>query len=111
VYKLSKDGYCEYDEFEKTIQDEGTCTSELITIQARLQEMAELKSMPKEKFKDITENSPVKEYEIKTKHLRLYLMHEQNTGRVIISGSKKTSQDKDIRHFRILKQEYIDSKK
>lgn len=99
---------CEYDEFEKQIEKEGSYSSELVTIQARLQEIADCKLLPKEKFRNITpKKEQVKEYEIKTRHLRVYLFHEEKTGRVITCGGKKTTQKKDINHFRWVKKEYF----
>ncbi|WP_047451889.1 hypothetical protein [Alistipes sp. ZOR0009] len=112
VFKLTVDGECEYDSFEREVEAEGSYLSELTTIQVRLQEMAELKSLPDTKFKDITpEKEKVKEYEVKTKHLRVYLLHDVPNGRVIVCAGKKTSQKKDIKHFREVKKRYLENKK
>lgn len=74
--------------------------------------MAELKSLPDTKFKDITpEKEKIKEYEVKTKHLRVYLLHDVPNGRVIVCAGKKTSQKKDIKHFREVKKRYLENKK
>lgn len=73
--------------------------------------IADCKSLPQTKFKDITpKNGKNKEYEIKTHHLRVYLFHEKNTGRVIVCGGKKGSQNSDIKHFRKIKKEYFKQK-
>jgi len=112
VFKLTENGKCEYDDFERGIEAEGTYISELTTIQVRLHEMAELKSLPETKFRDITPSNKekVKEYEVKTKHLRVYLIHDVPNGRVIICAGKKTSQKKDIKHFREVKKRYLENK-
>ncbi len=111
IFKLLVDGECEYDEFEKEIETEGNLKSELRTIITRLYEMADLKSLPEQKFRDITpKNGNNKEYEIKTHHLRVYLFHEKNTGRVIVCGGKKGTQQADIKHFRKIKSEYFNQK-
>jgi len=108
IYKLITNGESEYDEFESEIQAEGTYASELTTIQARLQDIADGRLLPKEKFRNITpKKEMVKEYEIKTRHLRVYLFHEEKTGRIIVCGGKKVTQDKDIAHFRRIKKEYF----
>ncbi|OFX31693.1 MAG: hypothetical protein A2X08_15985 [Bacteroidetes bacterium GWA2_32_17] len=74
VFKLYINDKCEFEEFEKSIIKESNMKSELITIQARLQEMADLKSLLFTKFKDITPQKEMnKEYEIKTNNLRVYL--------------------------------------
>jgi putative component of toxin-antitoxin plasmid stabilization module len=111
IYKLLIDGACSFDEFEKEIENEGNLMSELTTIQTRLYEVAEGKSLPETKFKDITpKNGNNKEYEIKTHHLRIYLFHEKYTGRIIVCGGKKGTQKEDIRHFRKIKKEYFNQK-
>lgn len=95
IYKLSVNGTCYYDEFENQIKKEGNLASELITIQVRLQEVAECKLLPDNKFKDITpQKESVKEYEIKTKRLRVYLFHDEKKGRIIVCAGKKTRQKK-----------------
>lgn len=107
IFKLLINGICEYDEFEKNIETDGNLKSELITIQTRLHEIADLKSLPNTKFRDISpKNGNNKEYEIKTHHLRIYLFHEKNTGRIIVCGGKKGTQNADIKHFRKILKEY-----
>jgi putative component of toxin-antitoxin plasmid stabilization module len=111
IFKLVVNNHCEYDEFEKQILAEASLSSELLTIQARLQDIAECRLLPKEKFRDITpKKETVKEYEIKTRHLRVYLFHEEKTGRVIVCGGKKGSQQADIKRFRRIKNEYFNQK-
>ncbi|NLO02338.1 MAG: hypothetical protein GX126_08490 [Bacteroidales bacterium] len=83
----------------------------MTTIITRMHEIAELKSLPKNKFRDITpKKDNIKEYEIKTKHLRVYLFHEKNTGRVIVCGGKKGTPQSNIKHFRNIKKEYLKQK-
>jgi putative component of toxin-antitoxin plasmid stabilization module len=111
VFKLLMDDKCLYDEFEAEILSEGNLVSEIRTIETRLYEMADCKSMPDTKFKDITPDNEVnKEYEIKTHHLRVYLFHEKNTGRIIVCGGKKGTQKKDIKRFQKIKKDYFNSK-
>jgi putative component of toxin-antitoxin plasmid stabilization module len=111
VFKLFINGICEYDEFEKEIEIDRNLKSELITIETRLHEIADLKLLPQTKFRDITPiNANNKEYEIKTHHLRVYLFQEKNTGRVIVCGGKKGTQRTDIKHFRNIKKEYFNQK-
>ncbi len=108
VFKLSINGKCEFDEFEELIKKEGNLNTELYTIQARLQEMSDLKSLPFTKFKDITPKKELnKEYEIKTANLRVYLFHDKTSGRIIVCAGKKGTQPKDIKHFRKIKKEYF----
>lgn len=111
IFKLLIDDTCEFDEFEKRIEFEANLKSELTTIVTRLHEIADLKSLPESKFRDITpKNISNKEYEIKTRHLRVYLFHEKTTGRVIVYGGKKGTQKADIKHFRKIKKAYFNQK-
>lgn len=111
IFKLLVDGMCAYDQFEREIENEGNLLSELRTIITRLHDIADLKSLPDTKFKDITaRNENNKEYEIKTHHLRIYLFHEKHTGRIIVCGGKKGTQKADIQHFRKIKKEYFKQK-
>jgi putative component of toxin-antitoxin plasmid stabilization module len=111
IFKLQINDLCEYDEFETEIQKEGNLISELRTIETRLHEIADLKSLPENKFKDITpKKEKHKEYEIKTHHLRVYLFHDKTTGRVVVCGGKKGTQQADIKHFRNLKKNYFNQK-
>lgn len=108
IFKLLVNNKCEYDEFEEQVQTESSYSTELVTIQTRLQDIADGKLLPKEKFRNITpKKEMVKEYEIKTRHLRVYLFHEEKTGKVIVCGGKKITQLKDMNHFRRIKKEYL----
>lgn len=111
-YKLLVNRNCEFDLFWRQCEADGNLKSELLQIQSRMQQLANLKTMPADKHKDITpKNDLVKEYEIKTKHLRVYMFHDKENGRVIVLGGKKTTQPKDIAHFRNVKKEYFNQKK
>ncbi len=108
IFKLVVNERCEYDEFERQIETEGSYSSELVTIQTRLHEISDGKLLPKEKFRNITPKKElIKEYEIKTRHLRVYMFHEDKTGRIIVCGGKKTSQQKDINRFRRIKKDFF----
>lgn len=105
-YALRVDNRCAFDEFCTQIRQEGTYSKELNTIQTRMQEISERKTLPVTKFRPLGN----KEYEIKTKHLRVYLFQEEQTGKIIVCAGKKTTQRKDIKHFRLLKAAYLNSK-
>ncbi len=107
-FKLIKDDVCEFDEFIEQCRLDGGLESEITQLQTRMQFVADLKTLPEQKFRDITpKNDAHKEYEIKTKHLRVYLFHDKSNGRVIVCGGKKTTQKKDIGHFRNIKKTYF----
>ena len=111
-YYLIIDGVNGYKEFENAIIAEGKCDHELNSIQAIMEQVADRKSLTEKKFKDTTpKKDSVKEYEIKSKNLSVYLFHEKRKGRIIVVGAKKhpKSQNKDILKFRRIKKEYINS--
>lgn len=108
-YKLIQDDFCPFDAFQDEIEN-SNYLSELRTIYAYMDMIANLKTLPNTKFRDISPTkSLAKEYEIKSKHLRIYLFHEEKTGKIIVCGGYKTSQKSDIRYFRNLKKAYLES--
>ena len=111
-FLLKIDGASQFLEFEEQIKKEGNLASELTTIQVRMQEMAEMRNpMPKTKCRDLTpKGDTVKEYELKTKNLRIYLIHEEHKGRIVILAGKKSTQPKDIKRFRKIKEAYLKEK-
>jgi putative component of toxin-antitoxin plasmid stabilization module len=110
-FKLIVDGNCEFDDFCKEIEKDGNLKRQLIQVQARMEDVADMKRLPKNKFRDITpKKESIKEYEIKTKNLRIYLFHEEFTGKIIVLAGKKSTQKKDIRRFRKIKKRYFEQK-
>ncbi len=96
--------------FENEIR-ETRYLSELKTIIAYMSFVAEIKTLPNTKFKEITpENDSVKEYEFKSKHLRVYCIQKPN-GKIIVLCGAKNEQRKDIVKFRSLKKQYLESLK
>jgi len=107
-YKLLKNNICLFGEFEKAVlktQHE----SEMPTAYLYMERIANGDSMPATKFKDLTPSQEtVKEYEIKTKNLRIYLI-KTTGGKIVILGGYKNTQKSDIRRFRSLKKQYLQS--
>ena len=91
--KLIVDGTCPFDEFEKTMIQ---YKSEIKTLYAYMNMVANLRSLPETKF------------EFKTKHLRLYCI-EQANGKIVVLGGMKSKQKNDESEFRRLKKLYLDS--
>jgi hypothetical protein len=97
-YRLVIDSKCQFTEFCNSIENEGGYDDQLDAIYSRMNSIANLKMLPKEKFRQLFA-SPVKQYEIKTKDLRVYLIKEEKTGNIIFLGGKKNSQKGDIKKF------------
>lgn len=108
-FYLKIDDINHFTEFEKQIEKDGTYESELNTIQSLMQQVSEMKfPLPKTKFKDVTpKNDPIKEYEIKTRNLRVLLFHQEKKGHIIVLPFKKTDQKKAFKKFRRIKSSYF----
>ena len=108
-YHLIVDGVNLYEQAENILIKHGNYDSELKTLQARMQEMAEFKPLPHTKCKILkSAKDSVKEYELKTKNLRCYLFKLENTGRIIAFVGKKNNQKNDIKYFRGLKKRFLE---
>jgi len=105
--KLVVDGKCPFDEFENTLEVQ--YKSELVGIYAYMQNVADLKAVPREKFHFYDDGvSGVREFEFKSKHLRVYGITKPN-GKIIITGGTKACQEAEQNEFRRLKKQYIAS--
>ncbi|GAB3491587.1 hypothetical protein GCM10027341_04780 [Spirosoma knui] len=83
--------------------------SEYRTLLTYMEYIANGNSLPDTKFRDVTpEGVVVKEYEFKSKHLRVYAIKKSN-GKIIILGGFKTTQKADFKRFRSLKEQYLNS--
>ena len=111
--KLIVDGKCPFDDFENNL--EAQYKSELIGIYHHMQDVADLKKLPKTKFhfydndKKKKNQSGVREFEFKTKHLRIYGITQPN-GKLVITGGTKANQKTDQNVFRKLKNLYLSAK-
>lgn len=106
--KLVVDGVAPYDTFIDNLEE--LYRPEVKSLYALMDVVANLGPLPKTKFHPYSDGKDgVREYEFKTKHLRVYAI-EQKGGKIIILGGKKVDQAKDQVEFRRLKKEYIASK-
>ena len=107
---LEIDGTCQFAEFCVQVQRDGNLKKQLATVMSRMDQVANMQLLPVHKFRDITPGKDVvKEFEIKTPDLRIYLIKEE--GHVIVLGGKKSTQTDDIKKFRSIKHRYLQSKK
>lgn len=110
--KLVVDGNCPFDEFEAGVEEQ--YTSELVGIYHYMQDVAELKPLPKTKFhfydndKKQKRKDGVREFEFKSKHLRVYGITKPN-GKIVITGGTKAKQEQEQNTFRRLKDQYLSS--
>lgn len=105
--KLIVDEICPFDDFENGLQ--GQYKKELVGIYNNMQNISDLKLLPKEKFHYLDDGEHgVREFEFKSKHLRVYGITKPN-GKIIILGGTKANQKGDISEFRRIKLQYLAS--
>ena len=109
--KLIVDDMCPFDLFESGL--EGQYRSELEGIYHIMQDVADLKLVPDTKFHfyDVGKNKNkdgVREFEFKSKHLRVYGITKPN-GKIVITGGTKAKQKQEQNVFRKLKLQYLAS--
>ena len=106
-YKLVKNDTCFYDEFEQNL--ESKYLSELYTIVAYMNKVANGETCPDTKFKWLKtkKNDPVKEFEFKSKNIRVFGISFKGTGKIIILGGYKNKYKKTLESFRSIKKHYL----
>ena len=109
-YDLKINGLSQYEEFNKIINtDYLAYKTEVFTMFSYMDLVSNLKTLPKTKFREITpKKDNIKEYEIKSKHIRVYLFHVENSGKIVAYWGLKKNQKENIISFRKIKKEYID---
>ena len=108
-YKLIKDDNCDFDDFE--IEARKNYSSQMNRIYALINKIANMETLSEKQFRDITPKKElIKEYEFKTHNLRVYAIHEAGTGKIVITGGFKNTQENNINHFRQIKKQYLNSR-
>lgn len=107
---LTEHDNCYFEDFEKEItESHKKYVNELGSIYTILERLSNNESLPEKKFKDITPSKEnIKEYEIKTRNLRVYLIKDFG-GKIIVLGGYKNRQKRDLRKFRKIKERYLES--
>lgn len=107
--ELTIDEVGQLDFFSQQLEEQ--YESELDALFQYMQYVADGGTLPKNKFKDVTpRKEKVKEYEFKSKHLRVYAIKKEN-GKIVILGGYKNTQEEDFKKFRSLKKQYLKTKK
>ena len=103
--KLIVDGKDLLNEFELSLEER--YRTEMRTIYAWMQMVADLNPVPGTVYHPISDGKDgFREYEFKSKHLRVYTIAESG-GKIVVMGGKKNMQKRDIKRFRELKVELI----
>jgi hypothetical protein len=108
VNKLVRNGKCLVDNFQDEIKKDKNIAPELDELVATIEDVANGKIVPKNQYRKLNVSDKLKyaAYEVKSKHLRLYLIHEKDTGQIHILGGKKGDQDEDIERVERIIKEY-----
>lgn len=111
VYELCKNGKSLFEPFVDEIEKDGNLFDKLAAAIRIVEETSNLRRYPKTKFREIQgHNLDCKIYEAKSNIIRIYLFHEEKTGRVIITGGLKDNQGKDLKSIIKIIKEYRNEK-
>lgn len=111
VFELCKNGQSIFEEFYKEIEEEGNLIGQLAGAISVIELTSNLKLLPEKKFRQLTiKGLNCKVYEAKSGSIRIYLFHEEKTGRVIVTGGKKGDQVEDISQIERIIKNYYDEK-
>lgn len=100
MYKLVINKTCQIDEFEDEISRESNLDNELSRIYNILRKVCDLKMLPKTMFRLLNlGNVPYQLYEAKSKHLRIYVIKLEKTGKAILLGGHKANQKSDLKYL------------
>jgi hypothetical protein len=112
INKLKRNGKSLIDEFLEEIKKDKNLEPELGELYATLEDTANGKMVPKNQFRKLRLSSKIKysAFEAKSKHLRLYLFHDEN-GKIIVIGGKKVEQERDIERLEKIIREYTEYKR
>ena len=98
VFELFRYGESLFKPFVDEIEKDGNLFDKLAGAIRIIEETSNLNRYPKTKFREIQGHKlKCKVFEAKSGQIRLYLFHEENTGRIIITGGLKGNQKKDIK--------------
>jgi len=114
-FKLHIDNRCPIEDFWNEIEKAGNHAHELNVIQTVIERLAQKKPVSPNRFKELKHRSKkddYRDYEIRTKHLRVYLFEDEEAGKIIVLGARKDpkKQKRDIARMRGIKLEYFESK-
>lgn len=111
VFELCKNGKSIFEGFFNQIENEGNLISNLAAAIRIVEDTANLKMRPQKQFRVLQGLSiNCKVFEAKSGGIRVYLFHEEKTGRVIVMGGNKGSQDEDIKKVEKIIKEYNNEK-
>jgi len=107
VWELCKNKKSVFQSFVDEIEIDGNLLDNLAGALRIIEDTANLNRRPKTKFRELKDHGlKCKLYEAKSGIIRIYLFHEEKTGRVIVTGGVKDNQDKDIKTVKKIIKDY-----
>lgn len=98
VCELCKNGDSIFKNFINELENDPNLFSHLARALKTVEDSSNLIRLPKKRFRQLKGHGlNCKLYEAKYSELRIYLFHEEKTGRVIVTGGKKPNQKADIK--------------
>ena len=111
VFELCKNGQSIFEEFYDEIKEEGNLIGQLAGAISVIEHTSNLNLLPQKKFRQLKiKGLDCKVYEAKSGSIRIYLFHEEKTGRIIVTGGKKGEQDEDIAQIEHIIKSYYNEK-
>jgi hypothetical protein len=108
VGKLLRNKKCLMDRMERAMERDSLIQREWPVLMALLHDMANRLCLPESRCRKLRIRScpGLSVFELKSKHLRLYVLREDFTGLVLTMGGRKTEQKEDLRSLQLLIVEY-----
>lgn len=111
VYELCKNGKSLFEEYFYLAKKDEKQLNELAVCLRIIESAGNMQRHPKTKFREIKDlNLNCKVYESKSGNTRIYLFHEEKTGRIIVTGGSKNNQPQDIKKIKLTIKEYFNEK-
>jgi len=111
VYELCKNDKSLFELFFNEIKKDGNLLNNLAGAIRIVEDTSNLNRRPKAKFREIQGHKlKCKIYEAKSGLIRIYLFHEEKTGRVIVTGGLKDNQNANIKSVLKIIKEYQNEK-
>lgn len=112
VWELCKNNKSLFSDFIEEVEKDNNLFPKFAGVISIIEKSCNLKRLPQTKFKLIKGHKikNCKIYEAKSGSLRVYMFHEEKTGRIIVTGGTKNKQSEDIKSLTKIIKEYQDEK-
>jgi hypothetical protein len=108
IYLLWRNDRCYVREFRGEIMKDKNLINEWYQLMAILEDVANNKLLPETRYRKLKLGTLTNHgaFEVKSKHLRLYLITEHHTGKILVCAGKKKNQKRDVGRLKRIIYEY-----